>query len=160
MLAAALAGALVALAVVLLTGTADHAGAASGPTHPAATQPAAGRKANQPPGRQSSPAGQTATPGQPGTLPPTATAAGAFVADLQALVADGQVSQQAGQNLFNQLQQLLFTQPGQGAQQVQQQYDQLVQQYDQYQSQGQISGPAAATLRHALNALGAALGTF
>jgi len=159
-LAAALAGALVALAVVLLTGTADHAGAASGPTHPAATQPAAGRKANQPPGRQSSPAGQTATPGQPGTLPPTATAAGAFVADLQALVADGQVSQQAGQNLFNQLQQLLFTQPGQGAQQVQQQYDQLVQQYDQYQSQGQISGPAAATLRHALNALGAALGTF
>jgi hypothetical protein len=35
---------------------------------------------------------------------------------------------------------------------------QLVQAYDQRQSQGQITGPAAASLRRDLSALGAALG--
>ena len=73
-------------------------------------------------------------------------------------MATGQVSQQAGQNLFNQLQQLLFRPPGQSAQQVQQQYDQLVQIYDQYQANGQITGHAAAALSHALDALRTAVG--
>ena len=76
-------------------------------------------------------------------------------------MATGQVSEQAGQNLFNQLQQLLFRPPGQSAQQVQQvqqQYDQLVQVYDQYRANGQITGHAAAALSHALDALRAAVG--
>jgi len=87
-----------------------------------------------------------------------AAAAGAFVSDLEAGVATGQVSEQAGQNMFNQLQQLLFQQPGQTAQQVQQQYDQLVQVYDQYQANGQITGHATGALRHALDALRTAVG--
>ncbi len=88
-------------------------------------------------------------------LPPAAAAAGAFVGDLQAGVADGQVAQPAGQDLFTHLQQALFGPPGQ---QAQQQYQQLVQAYDQHLSQGQISGAAVGRLRHALDALGAALG--
>ena len=68
------------------------------------------------------------------------------------------MAQQAGQDLFNHLQQLLFGPPGQNAQQIQQQYQQLVQAFDQHQSQGQISGAAAGRLRHALDALGAAVG--
>lgn len=80
----------------------------------------------------------TATPTS--DLPPTAAAAAAFVGDLQAAVADGEVAQPAGQDLFNHLQPLLFGPPGQNAQQVQQQYQQLVQAFDQHQSQGQISG--------------------
>jgi hypothetical protein len=87
-----------------------------------------------------------------------AAAAAAFTGDLQAAVAGGQVTQQAGQDLFSHLQQLLFGPPGQNPQQIQQQYQQLVQAYDQHQAQGQITGPAAAQLRQALQALGAALG--
>ena len=45
-------------------------------------------------------------------LPPAAAAAGAFVGDLQAGVADGQVAQPAGQDLFTHLQQALFGPPG------------------------------------------------
>ncbi len=86
-----------------------------------------------------------------------AAAAGAFVGDLQAAVADGQVTRQAGQDLFNHLQQLLFGPPGQNTQQVQQQYQQLIQAYDQHQSQGQITGQAVSRLRHDLEALGTAL---
>jgi hypothetical protein len=93
-------------------------------------------------------------------LPPTAAAAAAFTGDLQAAVAAGQVTPQAGQDLFSHLQQLLFGPPGQNAQQIQQQYQQLVQAYDQHQAQGQITGPAAARLRHALQALGTALGAL
>jgi len=89
-------------------------------------------------------------------LPPAAAAA-AFVGDLQAGVADGQVTRQAGQDLFGHLQQALFgpparTDPGQ----VRQQYAQLVRAYDQHRAQGQVTGPAAAALRHALGALGSA----
>ena len=73
-------------------------------------------------------------------------------------MADGQVTPQAGQDLYNHLQQLLFAPPGQNPQQIQQQYDQLVQAYDQHLSQGQITGHAATALRHALEALRAALG--
>ena len=54
---------------------------------------------------------------------------------------------QAGQDLFNHLQQLLFGPPGQNTQQIQQQYQQLIQAYDQHQSQGQITGrPPAASV--------------
>ena len=67
------------------------------------------------------------------------------------------MTRQAGQDLFNHLQQLLFGPPGQNTQQVQQQYQQLIQAYDQHQSQGQITGPAVSRLRHDLEALGTAL---
>jgi hypothetical protein len=60
--------------------------------------------------------------------------------------------------LYNHLQQLLFGPPHQTSQQIQQQYAQLVQTYDHHASQGQISGRAARDLRHALAALGTALG--
>ncbi len=91
-------------------------------------------------------------------LPATATAAGALVSQLQAGLTDGQVSQQAGQSLFNQLQQVLFQTSG-NAEQREQQYAQLYESYDQYRSQGQISNPAAVALQRDLRALGTALGT-
>jgi hypothetical protein len=91
-------------------------------------------------------------------MPPVAKAAAAFVGDLETGVQAGQVTPQAGQNMFNQLQQLLFQSPGTDAQRVQQQYDQLVQVYDQYQSRGEITGHAASALSRALSALRAAIG--
>ena len=175
-LAAALAAALAALAGVLLTSPARPSGSAASP---AATQAAVTRKAPKPkPSSVRSPkrakptaaatptvaptptvtATRTVTATPTSDLPPTAAAAAAFVGDLQAAVADGEVAQPAGQDLFNHLQPLLFGPPGQNAQQVQQQYRQLVQAFDQHQSQGQISGAAAGRLRHALDALGAAVG--
>jgi hypothetical protein len=146
-LAVALAASLAALAGVLLTGTPGRAGAAPSPTHPSAA-----RETHQP--------GNRAAAEQASALPPAAAAAAAFVGDLQAEVADGQVTPQAGQDLFRHLQQLLFGRPDQNPEQIQQQYQQLVQAYDQDQSQGQITGPAATRLRHALAALGAALGAL
>jgi len=91
-------------------------------------------------------------------LPPVAAAAAAFVGDLQAGVESGEVSTQAGQNLFNQLQQLLFQSDDQDPERLQQQYSQLVQVYDQYIQRGDITGPAATTLSHALDALRTAIG--
>jgi len=91
-------------------------------------------------------------------LPPTATAAAALVGDLQAGVTDGQVTQQAGQDLFSHLQPLLFGPPSATAQQTRNQFTQLVQAYDKHQSQGQITGTAATTVPKAISALGAALG--
>ena len=175
-LAAALAAALAALAAVLLTSPARPSGSAASP---AATHGAVTRKAPKPkPSSVRSPkrakptvaatppvapspavtATRTVTATPTSDLPPTAAAAAAFVGDLQAAVGDGEVAQPAGQDLFNHLQPLLFGPPGQNAQQVQQQYQQLVQAFDQHQSQGQISGAAAGRLRHALDALGAAVG--
>jgi len=130
-LAAALAA---TLATVLLTRTGGESGSAVPPARPAATHAATTHKA--------------------------AAAAAAFVGDLQAAVADGQVTQQAGQDLFSHLQQLLFVSPAQNAQQVQQQYQQLVQAYEQHQSQGQITRPEVTRLHHALAALGVALHTL
>ena len=100
----------------------------------------------------------TAATATAAALPPTATAAAALVGDLQAGVADGQVTQQAGQDLFSHLQPLLFGPPGANAQQTQNQFTQLVQAYDKHQSQGQITGKAATTVPNAISALGAALG--
>jgi eukaryotic-like serine/threonine-protein kinase len=148
-LGAALAASLIALIVVLLTGGT----AASGSPSPSLTaRPAA--TATVRPTVTSSPSAQPGT-----TLSPVAAAAAALVGDLKEGVTDGQVAPQAGQNLFNQLQQVLF-QPGQDPQQVQQQYSQLVQGYTQDKSQGQITGQAVTSLSSAISALGAALGTL
>ena len=151
-LTAALAASLIVLAAVLLAGVPGHPQASSPPGHPAATHPAAAGTTPAP--------RNAAAPAQASALPPAAAAAGAFVGDLQAAVADGQVTPQAGQDLFNHLQQLLFGPPGQNTQQIQQQYQQLIQAYDQYQSQGHITGPGASRLRHALQAVGTALGAL
>lgn len=157
-LAVTLAAALIALAVVLLTGPGSASPAAAPAAHPAVSSASHGptAQASQPSPPPSTPSGTATTP----ALPPVATAGAALVGDLEAGVVDGQVTQQAGQNLFNQLQQLLFVPPGQNAQQIQNQYDQLVQAYTQYQSQGDISGQAAVTIPKAISALGNALGAL
>jgi hypothetical protein len=160
-LGGALAAALAALAVVLVTGGAGRGAPAAAPTTPARLAPTARPSAHQAAKPAAHPHG-SATPAatrHASTLPPAAAAAAAFVGDLEAGAADGQVTQQAGQDLFNHLQPLLFGPPGQNAQQIQQQYAQLVQAYDQHQAQGQVTGSVATALRQALNALGAALGT-
>jgi len=151
-LTAALAASLIALVAVLLAGVPGHSRASSPSRHPAATHSAAAGTTPAP--------RNAAVQTQASALPPAVAAAGAFVGDLQAAVADGQVTPQAGQDLFNHLQQLLFGPPGQNTQQIQQQYEQLIQAYDQRQSQGQITGPGASRLRHALQALGTALGAL
>lgn len=123
---------------------------------PAATSPATSSRA--PASRPHKSSAARRAPAKKATaaaLPPAAKAAAALVGDLQAGVADGQVTQQAGQDLFSHLQPLLFGPPGQNAQQIQDQFTQLVKAYDQHQSQGQITGKAAATVPNAITALGA-----
>jgi serine/threonine-protein kinase len=152
-LGAALIATVAALVTVLLSGAGgrDPSTAAStgrpgaGHSHAAARSPR--------PGHSPSPAAAHTA-----TMPPVARAAAALVGDLEAGVESGQVTSQAGQNMFNQLQQLLFQSSSQDAQRVQQQYDQLVQVYDQYQAKGDISGHAAAALSRALGALRVAIG--
>jgi serine/threonine-protein kinase len=155
-LALALAAALVGLAVVLLTGMAARSSGAP-VTRPPAHHSGTPTASTSPVAHHKKTARQ-ATARQASALPPAAAAAASFVGDLQAGVADGQVAQPAGQDLFNHLQQLLFGRRGQNLQQIQQQYQQLVRAYDQHQSQGQITGPAAASLRRDLRALGVTLG--
>jgi hypothetical protein len=160
LLAIALTAALVVLAAVLLTGANSHAaprtapsvtpGATSHHPTPHPTAPKAHKIHN--------PAHKRPAPGHASALPPVAAAAATFVGDLEAGVANGQVAPQAGQDLYNHLQQLLFAPPGQDPQQIQQQYAQLLQSYDKHQSQGQITGHAAIVVRHALRDLGAAVG--
>ena len=179
-LAAALAATLAALATLLVTGpgstrpaasTAPPAATVTVPARPAATvsarptatvtvsaRPAATPGAAASRAQQPSPARR-----RPGTtaataLPPVAAAAASLVGDLQAGVADGQVTQQAGQDLFSHLQPLLFGPPGQNPQHIQDQYAQLVNTYAQHQSKGDITGQAAITLPKAIAALGSALG--
>ena len=156
-LAAALAASLAALAAVLLTGPARPSAPAA---PPAAAHPAATSKARQPASTHPKKTGQPVSGTDASALPPAAAAAAGFVGDLQAAVADGQVTEQAGQDLFGHLQQLLLRPPGQSSQQIQQQYGQLVQSYDQRQSQGQITGTAAIRLRRDLDALAAAVGAL
>jgi eukaryotic-like serine/threonine-protein kinase len=161
----ALIAALAALVVVLVTGApgsvptaAPPVTAASGqPSQPSSPSVTASPSASPSPTVTASP---TATPAdhRVGGTPPVAKASGAFVSALQAGMADGQVSAQAGQQLINQFNQLLFNTPRDDAQQVEQQYAQLVEIYDQYRSQGQLTGNAALVLRQDLDALGAALG--
>ena len=71
---------------------------------------------------------------------------------------DGQITQQAGQDLFSHLQPLLFGPPGQDPQQIQGQYAQFVNSYAQHQAKADITGQAAVTLPKAIAALGHALG--
>jgi serine/threonine-protein kinase len=149
-LAMGLLAALAALAVVLLTQPA--ASVVGSPPAAHSTRPAS-------PGASPAPSSPSASASvRPGGLTPAAKAAGALVSELQAGVTDGQVSQQAGQNLFQQLQQLLFNTPSSNAEQVEQQYAQLVEVFDQYRTQGQISAGPAAVLRQDISALGTALG--
>jgi eukaryotic-like serine/threonine-protein kinase len=150
-LAIALAASLLALTVVLLTGQSGNGNPAAAASSPAAHPTAVASQ-------QPSASPTTSAPAT--SLSPAAAAAGTLVGDLKEGVADGTVTQQAGQSMFNQLQQLLFPPPGQGAQQLQQQYSQLVQQYTQAKSQGQITGPAVNQLSNAISALGVALGTL
>lgn len=161
-LAAAIAAALAALAAVLLTGP-GAARPAAPAAQPAATvtvpaSPARTSRASASPARRPSPARRTPGKTAVGALPPAAAAAARLVGDLQAGVADGQVTRQAGQDLFSHLQPLLFAPPGQDPQQIRDQYAQLVKAYAQHQSQGQITGQAAVTLPSAISVLGAALG--
>ncbi len=148
-LGGALAATLALLVAVLLTGTGNSANPAADTHRPVTTS-----HTSHSPRPSHSP-----TPHRHGTkLPPVAAAAGAFVGDLQAGVQSGEVSTQAGQSLFNQLQQLLFQSPDQDPQRVQQQYSQLVQVYDQYVQRGDITGQSATTLSHALDVLRTAVG--
>jgi hypothetical protein len=153
LLAVALIVVSVALAAVLLTGTTGQAGpsAATGASHHPSVTPSVAHKTHKK-ARGSMGAGQL------GALPPAAAAAATLVGELEAGVADGQVTPQAGEDLYNHLQQLLFGSPRQDPQQIQHQYAQLMQTYDQRRSQGQITGRAATAVRHALRALGAAVG--
>jgi eukaryotic-like serine/threonine-protein kinase len=151
LLALALVAVSVALAAVLLTGATGHAGpsAASGVTHRPSATPSVGHKTHK---------SASLGAGRLGALPPAAAAAATLVGELEAGVADGQVTPQAGQELYNHLQQLLFGSPRQDPQQIQHQYAQLLQTYDQRRSQGLITGRAAIAVRHALRALGTAVG--
>jgi len=81
-----------------------------------------------------------------------------MVGELEAGVADGQVTPQAGNDLYNHIQQVLFGSPRQDPQQIQHLYTQLLQAYEQRRSQGLITGRAATAVRHALRALGTAVG--
>ena len=155
-LAIALVASLIALVVVLQVGSAGHP-----QTSPGARQPTATAQARKSPASsRERPSASTAAPERSSALPPSAAAAAAFTGELTAAVADGQVTQQAGQGMFNQLQQLLFRPQGENQLQVQQQYQQLVQVYDQELSQGQITGSAVSRLRLDLQALGNALGAL
>jgi len=149
-LAVGLVAALAALAIVLLTGPARSAAGPPSPTQPDSTSPAV---------HSPTPTQGTAVVHRNAGTTPTAAAAGAIVSTLESGMADGQVSQQAGQDLFNRLQQVLFNTPRQDAAQVEQQFAQLVETYDQDRAQGQITGQAAAILQHELSALGHALGS-
>jgi hypothetical protein len=149
LLAAALGAALIALAAVLLTG---GTGQATPRTTPTVTVTVTPRSAATHPARKH----QTA--GHANSLPPVAAAAATLVGDLEAGVADGQVVPQAGQDLYNHLQQLLFGPPGENPQQIQHQYAQLLQSYDKHLSHADITGRAAIKLRNALHDLGAAVG--
>ncbi|MGN6793228.1 MAG: protein kinase domain-containing protein [Streptosporangiaceae bacterium] len=148
-LGGALAATLALLVTVLLTGTGNSANPVSGSRKPVTTS----HRSHSP--RPTHPAKPHRSSAK---LPAVAAAAAAFVGDLQAGVQSGQVSTQAGQNMFNQLQQLLFQSPDQDPERVQQQYSQLAQVYDQYIQRGDITGQATTTLSHDLDALRTALG--
>ena len=159
--AAAVAGAAVALLAVTLTS--HPAPAAAGPPAPAPSTaarqtPAAKPKASPTPGHK--PKHHAAAVTSPATpaVPTMAAAAGDLVRDLESGVQAGHVTPQAGQNMFGHLQPLLFSpggqQPQQAAQHGQQQYQQITQAFDQGTSQGQITGSTTiTTLRNDLNEL-------
>jgi serine/threonine-protein kinase len=147
-LAVALVAALIALIVVLQIGSpGTHQAAPPAPRPTATTQAHKSLAASSP-----APAASA--------LPPAAVAAAAFTGDLTAAVADGQLNVQAGQNMFQQLEQLLFRPAGETPLQIQQQYQQLVQVYDQDLAQALITGPAISQLHLDLQTLGTSLGAL
>jgi serine/threonine-protein kinase len=159
LLAIALVASLIALVVILQDNSSGSAG--SPQTAPPGAQPIATVHSHKSPAAsRPQPTASPPAPAGSSALSSTAVAAAAFTGELTAAVADGQATQQAGQGMFNQLQQLLFRPPGESALQVQQQYQQLVQIYDQELSQGQITGPAVSRLRVDLQALGTSLGAL
>jgi hypothetical protein len=148
-LGAALAATIAGLVSVLLTG------AKSAPSSPATTRPSTTNHTHVARQHSHSPsAHRTHRP----KLPRVAAAAATFVGDLEAGVTSGQVSTDAGQNLFNQLQRLLFQPPDQDPERAQQQYGQLAQVYEHYQADGKITGRAALALGRDLDALRSAVG--
>ena len=171
-LAAALAAALAGLATLLVTGpgstrpaapAARPAATVTVAARPAATvtipaRPTATPRAAASPAQRPSPARRTPGTTAATALPPVAAAAARLVGDLQAGMTDGQVTQQAAQDLFSHLQPLLFAPPGQDPQHIKDQYAQLVNTCAQHQSRGDITGQAAITLPKAITALGNALG--
>jgi hypothetical protein len=144
----ALAAALAALATALLT---RQAGPAAAPNQ----SPATSQRPSPSPSRSA-----VARPSQ--SLPPTAAAAAALVGGLQVGVASGQVSQDAAQDMFDRLRELLFIQPGEdnAQQQIDERYSQLVSAYDERAQRGEITGTATAALRRDLDVLGRALGAI
>jgi len=148
-LGAALAAAIAGLVTVLITG------ARSAPSNSSGNRPITASHTHA--ARKHSPSPSAHHPHRP-KLPQVAAAAAAFVGDLQAGVTWGQVSTDAGQNLFNQLQRLLFQPPDQDPERAQQQYGQLVQVYDHYQADGKITGRAAVVLGRDLDAMRTAVG--
>jgi len=175
-LAIALVASLIALAVVLKVGSFRSVG--NSQTSPPTARPTPTVQAtptvqptvtvqatvtvqpNQSPAATIPPTAAAVAPAQPGGLPSVAAAAAALTGELTAAVADGQLTQQAGQSMFNQLQQLLFRPAGESPLQVQQQYQQLVQVYDQELAQGQITGSAVGQLRSDVQGLGTSLGAL
>jgi eukaryotic-like serine/threonine-protein kinase len=146
-LAMCLVAALAAVVVVLLTGPPAARPTTSGQLpHQHQKQPGAARITSTTPARADD-----------GSMPTTARAAGAIVADLLTGMTNGQVSEQAEQNLVNQLQQLLIYTPRQDSVQIEQQYAQLLEQYDQYRTQRQLTGQAAVRVRQQIGILGVAL---
>ncbi len=104
-----------ALIAGLLAALLSHGGAAGPGRRPSGHPSVASHPSTSAPPSVSpsvSPSALPTSPSRPGgahrPYPPVATAAGRFVAVLQAGISSGEVSQQAGQNLFNQLSQLLF----------------------------------------------------
>ena len=93
-------------------------------------------------------------------VPSVASAAGAVVTALETGVTNGSVAPQAGQQLTNQLQPLLFSSHADQPQQQTQQFDQLVAQFDQDVQNGQITGDSTMNaLTGSIDNLAAALGT-
>jgi serine/threonine protein kinase len=145
--------------VVLLVGLAIG-GVFSGPSTPARGD-APGKPIVTSPTTTSTTTTTTTIPPTTTVPPPSvASAAGALVTALETGVMNGSVTPQAGQQLTNQLQPLLFSPHPEQAQQEAQQFDQLVQQFDQAVQNGQITGRARIrVLTRAINSLAAALGT-
>jgi hypothetical protein len=92
--------------------------------------------------------------------PSVASAAGALDTAVNAGVANGSVAPQAGQQLANQLQPLLFSPHAESTQQQTQQFDQVVLTFDMDVANGQITGKATvAALTRSIDGLASALGT-
>ncbi len=159
-LAMGLIAALAALAIVLVTPAAVRSPGSPRRAHPTqqATPAAQPTPSTSPDTSPSASVTPSVPPPSTGPPPQSAQATGALVTSLDAGVASGQVTLQAGQQLMQQVTQLVFSTPSQDPTQVEQQYSQLVVSFEQLQAQGQINGQAATTIRSEISTLGSALG--